>query len=66
MDINSIQTLITSVGFPIVCCLGLGWYIKYLTDSHKTEIDSLREVINANTLIVTKLYEKMKGDNKDE
>ena len=66
MDINSIQALITSVGFPIVCCLGLGWYIKYLTDSHKEEIDSLREVINANTLIVTKLYEKMKGDNKDE
>lgn len=27
MDVNTIQTLITSVGFPIVVCLALGWFI---------------------------------------
>lgn len=27
MDVNTIQNLIASVGFPIVVCLGLGWFI---------------------------------------
>ena len=27
MDVNTIQTLIASVGFPIVVCLALGWFI---------------------------------------
>lgn len=27
MDINTITTLIGTVGFPIVCCLGLGWFL---------------------------------------
>ena len=27
MDVNTIQNLITSVGFPIVVCLALGWFI---------------------------------------
>lgn len=27
MDVNTVQTLITSVGFPIVVCLALGWFI---------------------------------------
>lgn len=27
MDANTIQTLISSLGFPIVCVLFLGWFI---------------------------------------
>lgn len=27
MDVNTIQSLITSVGFPIVCVIALGWFI---------------------------------------
>ena len=29
METNSIVTLISSVGFPIVACLGMAWYVKY-------------------------------------
>ena len=27
MDVNTVQTLITSLGFPIVCVIALGWFI---------------------------------------
>ena len=27
MDINTIQTIITSLGFPICVCIALGWFI---------------------------------------
>lgn len=42
MDINAIQSLIASVGFPIVVCLALGWFIykvfeRYTTQSEKRE-----------------------------
>ena len=42
MDVNTIQTLITSVGFPIVCVLALGWFIyeafkKFTSNAEKRE-----------------------------
>ena len=49
MDINAIQNLIASVGFPIVVCLALGWFIykvfeRYTTQSEKRE-EKLYEII---------------------
>ena len=32
---NEILAAITTVGFPIVACGALAWYIKFLTDTHK-------------------------------
>ena len=42
MDVNTIQTLITSLGFPIVCVMALGWFIykafeKFTAQSEKRE-----------------------------
>ena len=42
MDVNTIQTLITSLGFPIVCVIALGWFIynafeKITAQSEKRE-----------------------------
>ena len=42
MDINTIQTLITSLGFPIACVVALGWFIykafeKFTSQSEKRE-----------------------------
>ena len=36
-------TLIANLGFPIVCVIGLAWYVKYVTDKHEKEINNLRE-----------------------
>ena len=49
MDITTIETLITSVGFPIVCVIGMGWfiykfYIDYTNQSKERE-DKLMQFI---------------------
>lgn len=74
MNINDIVAAITTLGFPIVACLGLGWYVKYQTDAyrsevkdmqreHKEEIAKVTEALNNNTLALQKLVDKI--DNLD-
>ena len=66
MDTNSIVSLITSVGFPIVMCGVMCWYVKYITDHHREDMAKEREqhdiemkevtqAITNNTLAITKL-----------
>lgn len=70
MDVQSILQAITTVGFPIVCCLGLGWYVKYVTDRnredinkitelHRTEMSEMSIAINNNTIALQKLCDKL-------
>lgn len=67
---DGIVQVISTVGFPIVACLLLGWYVKYQTDSYRSEVQDLQkdhreevqrmtEAINNNTLALTKLCERM-------
>lgn len=55
MDTNAITTLIGSVGFPIVMCLIMVKVMLQMEQSHKEEIDSLKETLNNNTNVLTKL-----------
>lgn len=66
MDVNMITQLITSVGFPIVACGGMAWYVKYITDRdredlkeertlHDEEMLKVTEALNNNTLAIQKL-----------
>lgn len=68
--------LISSVGFPIVACLGMGWYVKYQTDNyrnevqdmrkeHKDEIAKITQALNNNTNALTKLCDKLDGGVKN-
>lgn len=50
---------ITTVGFPIVMCLLMFWYIDKQSKEHKVETDTLRSVIENNTNSITRLYEKI-------
>lgn len=70
MDTNAIITLITSVGFPIVACMAMAWYVKYTTDQnnadvkamqqeHKEEMNKVTEALNNNTLAIQKLIDKL-------
>ena len=56
MDITTITSLISSVGFPIVCVIFM-W--KYINSTLKEFTDTMRE----NTLMLSKVYEKL--DNMD-
>jgi heme/copper-type cytochrome/quinol oxidase subunit 2 len=37
MDITTIETLITSVGFPIVCVIALGWFVYRFYNDYTTQ-----------------------------
>lgn len=67
---NDVVQLIASVGFPIVACLGMAWYVKYTTDQnnlevkemrreHQDEIGKVTEALNNNTLALQKLSDKL-------
>lgn len=43
MDPNVVIQMIGSVGFPIVCCGAMAWYVKYITDKNREQIDSMNE-----------------------
>ena len=43
MDANFVISAITSVGFPIVCCGAMGWYVKYITDKNREDIKVLNK-----------------------
>ena len=73
MDYNAIIQMITTVGFPIVMCGAMAWYVKYISDRHSQEVQQLNEqhqgemkqvteALNNNTLALQKLCDKIGGD----
>lgn len=74
MDINVVLSAITTVGFPIVMCGSMAWYVKYITDQHRADRlsseqmfkESISEVtvaLNNNTVALQKLVVKI-GDEE--
>lgn len=76
MDWQGLMQAITTVGFPIVCCIAMMWYVKYSTDKNREEISKLNEqhkqemsevtqAINNNTIALTRLCDFMKVENEE-
>ena len=66
MDVNTILQAVGTLGFPIVCAIAMAWYVKYVTDRNREDIEKLntqhqqemKEVttaLNNNTLALQKL-----------
>lgn len=66
MDVSEIIQAISTVGFPIVMCLLFMYYIKYINDQHKDEINKLSQSVNNNTLVMQKLLDKLGGGDINE
>ena len=69
MEFSEVIQLIPSVGFPIVACICMGWYVKFQTESNSTEVKEMRqehaatitkvtEALNNNTLALQQLVDK--------
>lgn len=67
---NEVMNMITSVGFPIVACIGLAWFCKYMLDQQQKNVDKMfemydksnaenREAIKACTEAINKLSDKL-------
>lgn len=64
MDYSQIVTLIQTVGFPIVMCGALFWYMIKQREQHKQETDKMTEALNNNTRILTEIVTLMKERDK--
>ena len=66
MDWNVLIQVVSTLGFPIVCCGFLGWYIVRTTDAHKIESDKMTEAIHNNTMVIQKLVDKLEDISNDK
>lgn len=62
MDVNSLIQLVSSLGFPIVCCGALFCKMVKTDEQHKEEMDKVTEALNNNTIALTKLSDKLGGE----
>lgn len=73
-----IATLLGSYAFPVVACLGMAWYVKYITDKNSQETaklneqhttimlaykDEIKDAINNNTMVMQRLCDSMETQN---
>ena len=60
MDISAIVTVVGSVGFPIVACCGMAWFIA-------TTFNNFNDLMTKNNVLTEELISllKNKGDNDD-
>ena len=73
MDTASILQIVSTVGFPIVACGGMAWYVKYMTDKereerikmneqHKQEMSEVTAALNNNTVALQRLCDKLDSE----
>lgn len=73
MDVNGIIQVVSSLGFPVACCGVVGWYVKYISDKnreqldrimqqHQSEMKEVTQALNNNTLAITRLTDYIEKD----
>lgn len=62
MDVTMVTQLVGSLGFPIVCCGALFWYLVKEKDAHKEEMAELRKSVEANTTAINSLCQHLGGE----
>lgn len=55
MDTNSIIQIVSTLGFPIVMCGALFWYMVKQRDIHTEETGHLKDTLNENTKVLAEL-----------
>ena len=72
---DQIWSAIGQYAFPIVACVVMGWYVKYIQDNyrkdisdisarHKEEMDKVTQALNNNTLAIQRLTDYIEKDNE--
>lgn len=65
MDANTIVTLVGTLGFPIVMCGALFWYMIKQNELHSTESREMRNAVNDLKLAIVELTDHLKGDSNE-
>lgn len=59
MDISQIVSVIGSVGFPIVACCGMAWFIA-------TTFSDFNDLMTRNNVLTEELIGLLRKDNDDD
>lgn len=59
MDMSSVATLVGSVGFPIVACCGMAWFIA-------TTFRDFNNLMTKNNVLTEELIALLKNDKGDD
>ncbi len=70
---DQIWSAIGQYAFPIVACVVMGWYVKYIQDNyrkdisdisarHKEEMDKVTTALNNNTIAIQRLTDFIEKD----
>lgn len=70
MDVSAVLSAISTVGFPIACCIAMAFFVKYITDKNREEVAKLNEdhkqemadvtaALNNNTLALQSLTDHL-------
>ena len=62
MDFSAITSLISSVGFPIACCIYLIYSNNKTAEKHAEEVEKLRQTVENNTKVMLRLCSKLGVD----
>lgn len=57
---DALSSVITTIGFPIVMCLLMFKYMQDESANHKAEVDSLKESLKENTIVLADLKSMIK------
>lgn len=55
MEFAEILSAISTIGFPIVACILLFYFLRMETENHKSEVADLKTVISENNIILASL-----------
>ena len=58
---QDVITAISTVGFPIVMCILIFYYMEKEAESHKQEVDGLKEVLTDLKISITQLTDELRG-----
>ena len=61
MELQTIQTFIGSLGFPVVCCLIQFYVILKMNKTHNETLSELKKTIDNNTRSIIDLTDSLRG-----
>lgn len=59
MDVSAIVQIVSNLGVPVACMVAMFWMLNKEREDHKLESEKFVEAINNNTVIMTKLAERL-------
>ena len=65
MDVNFFIQAISTLGFTICMCAALFWYMIKQNEQHEQESKEMRDAINKLEIAITRLTDKIGGENHE-